>query len=156
MESEWMGKYRELVESIIFLCNCASTEFVTPYYYGTDFKITAREAQVIAYLLGDTSGNMVEVAARLGVTRGAFSNIVNKLESKGCLEKVQRGDNKKNKYPVVTELGKKTYDQYMVYIKMQWFSKIFAMMDKIPEKYISQFSKILKEMGENLLQEKNN
>lgn len=150
MKIEWMGKYRELVESIIFLCNCASTEFVTLHNYGTDYKITAREVQILEYLLEDTSGNMVEVAGRLGVTRGAFSNIVNKLVAKGMIEKIQHENNKKNIYPAVTELGKKTYEQYQVFIQKQWFAHMFEMADQIPDEYISQFSHILKEMGESM------
>lgn len=151
MEHKWMGKYRGFVESVIFLCNCASTEFITPYYYGTDFKITAREAQVLEYLLEDTTGIMVEVANRLGVTRGAFSNIVNKLVAKGCLEKEHRGTNKKNIYPVVTEKGKETYRKYAEFINEYWFEKMFAMADEIPEEYVEKLSVMLKEMGNSMM-----
>ncbi|MCR4797911.1 MAG: MarR family winged helix-turn-helix transcriptional regulator [Lachnospiraceae bacterium] len=155
MKTEWMGKYREMVESVIYLCNNSSTSFVTPYYYGTDYKITAREAQVIEYLLEDTSGNMVAVAERLGVTRGAFSNIVNKLVAKGLLTKERRGDNKKNIYPVVTPMGEKIYEQYSHFIYEFWFKEMFEKADRIPEKYIRAFSSILREMGESMEQMKN-
>jgi DNA-binding MarR family transcriptional regulator len=145
-----MGKYREMVESVIYLCNCSSTGFITPYNYGTDYRITAREAQVIEYLLEDTSGNMISVAARLGVTRGAFSNIVNKLVEKGFLTKERRGDNKKNIYPVVTPLGQQVYDRYSDFIYKFWFRKMFEKADAIPEKYVHAFSEILKDMGKSI------
>ena len=154
MKTEWMGKYREMVESIIYLCNSSSTGFVTPFHYGTEYKITAREAQVIEYLLEDTSGNMVSVANRLGVTRGAFSNIVNKLVAKGFLTKERRGDNKKNIYPVVTSEGEKVYEQYSHFIYEFWFKEMFKKADLIPAEYIRAFSDILKGMGDSMSQMK--
>ncbi|WP_051671444.1 MarR family winged helix-turn-helix transcriptional regulator [Oribacterium sp. P6A1] len=154
MKTEWMGKYREMVESIIYLCNSSSTGFVTPFHYGTEYKITAREAQVIEYLLEDTSGNMVSVANRLGVTRGAFSNIVNKLVAKGFLTKERRGDNKKNIYPVVTSEGEKVYEQYSHFIYEFWFKEMFKKADLIPAEYIRAFSDILKGMGDSMAQMK--
>ena len=156
MKTDWMGQYREMVESVIYLCNSSSTGFVTPFHYGTEYKITAREAQVIEYLLEDTSGNMVAVANRLGVTRGAFSNIVNKLVAKGLLKKERRGDNKKNIYPVVTQKGEEMYDQYSKFIYELWFKEMFEKADQIPKKYIKMFSSILREMGESMNQMKEN
>ncbi|OON86864.1 hypothetical protein BXO88_06275 [Oribacterium sp. C9] len=156
MKTEWMGKYRELVESIIYLCNSSSTGFVTPYHYGTEYKITAREAQVIEYLLEDTSGNMVTVANRLGVTRGAFSNIVNKLVAKGFLAKEHRGDNKKNIYPMVTQEGERIYEQYSHFIYEFWFREMFEKADGIPENYIRTLSEILRGMGESMEHMKEN
>lgn len=150
MKTEWMGKYRNMVESVIFLCNRSSTAFMTPLYYGTDEKITAREAQVIEYLLEDKSGNMVTVAERLGVTRGAFSNIVTKLVAKGLVKKEQRSGNKKNIYPVVTKRGEKVYDQYSHFIYEFWFKEMFKKADEIPMEYVDAFSKILYEMGKSM------
>lgn len=154
MKTEWMGKYREMVESIIYLCNTSSTGFVTPFHYGTEYRITAREAQVIEYLLEDTSGNMVSVANRLGVTRGAFSNIVNKLVAKGFLAKERRGENKKNIYPFVTPEGEKVYDQYSHFIYEFWFKEMFKKADFIPDEYVRAFSEILRGMGDSMAQMK--
>ncbi len=94
-ETSWMGKYRDFVESIIYLCNRSATRFNMPQYYNTSFRLTAIQIQIIEYTLEDNNDKMSAIAARLGITRGAFSNNVTKLVDMGLLEKSHRGGNKK-------------------------------------------------------------
>ncbi len=90
------------------------------------------------------------IRARICVTRGAFSNIVNKLVAKGFLAKERRGDNKKNIYPFVTPEGEKVYEQYSHFIYEFWFKEMFKKADLIPDEYIRGFSDILRGMGESM------
>ena len=54
-ETSWMGKYRDFVESIIYLCNRSATRFNMPQYYNTSFRLTAIQIQIIEYTLPPTS-----------------------------------------------------------------------------------------------------
>ena len=85
-ETSWMGKYRDFVESIIYLCNRSATRFNMPQYYNTSFRLTAIQIQIIEYTLEDNNDKMSAIAARLGITRGAFSNNVTKLVDMGLLD----------------------------------------------------------------------
>jgi len=150
--TEWKGEYGDLIRSIIRLCNESAMKFCRPADYHIPFKITAHEIQVIEYILeSDENEKMSEIAARLGITRGAFSNNVTKLIKLGCLEKTVREGNKKNRYVTVTDYGKQIYQQYAEFVFERSFKEMFKTADKIPKKHIKAFSDMLNHFTDSLV-----
>ncbi|AKB35273.1 Transcriptional regulator, MarR family [Methanosarcina siciliae C2J] len=54
--------------------------------------------------------NLASIASHLGVTRGAISQMVRKLEKKGLVERVRTPDNKKNVMLELTGFGKEAFE----------------------------------------------
>lgn len=60
----------------------------------------------------NTEINAVELANQMNVTRSAVTQMCNKLEERGLIEKYSKPDNKKEKYLRLTESGVKTLDDF--------------------------------------------
>ncbi len=150
-ETAWMGKYRDLVESIIFLCNRSATRFNMPQYYNTSVPLTAIQIQIIEYALEDKNEKMSELAERIGITRGAFSNNVTKLVALGLIEKEHRGSNQKELFITVTEKGRQEYKNYAKLVYDLTFRQIFSMADELPPESITAFQKMMKTFADTLV-----
>ncbi|MCI7136446.1 MAG: MarR family winged helix-turn-helix transcriptional regulator [Candidatus Limivicinus sp.] len=150
-ETAWLREYRLLIHRIIFLCNASATRFAIPQYYETEYKLTGTQFQIIEYALEGRNDKMSVISDRLGITRGAFSNNVKKLEELGLLYKEHRENNKKDYFLVVTEKGVEEYKKYAACIYDHCLKYVFAVADKIPKKYIREFEDMLEIYAEHLV-----
>jgi DNA-binding MarR family transcriptional regulator len=64
-------------------------------------------------VIGDNPGmNMTEFAGSIGVTKGAVSQFVAKLEAKGLVRRFKSGDNGKEVFLELTRTGRELYIQH--------------------------------------------
>ena len=145
MKLEWMGEYRELIQQMMVFANSYSRTCREEHNYHTSVDFTATEIQVMEYFLEheEEQENMVGVAESLGITKSTFSKHVKKMSEKGLLEKYHTSDNRKNIIVRVSEFGKEVYQEYAKYTYETAFCQIFEILDKIPKKYVREFSRIL-------------
>jgi DNA-binding MarR family transcriptional regulator len=62
--------------------------------------------------IGEGPGvNITEFAAASGVTKGAISQIVKKIEKKGFVRRIKRSGNEKEVYLELTEAGQEFYEK---------------------------------------------
>lgn len=59
----------------------------------------------------DINTNASEIAKRLGLTKGAISQTLSRLEKKGMITKIKDPYNKNELNLLLTDLGKKAYQQ---------------------------------------------
>lgn len=147
MALEWMGDYRDILESLIHYCNVYYSSYKPEVFEYKGVAYSFSLIQVVEYLLEneELNENMNSIATRLGISRSNFTKIVKKLEEKKLVEKCEQEGNLKNVILCVTPLGKELYEHYSEIIYERHFSKMFAELDKIPKEYIDAFSKGLKE-----------
>ena len=102
METDWMGRHRELVEKFIRLFNVYARRYtMVSHLDHTNVETSSAQIQTLEYILeADGSQKMSEIASRMGITRGTFSNNVKKLVEKGYLQKSYNPDNKKDVFAV--------------------------------------------------------
>lgn len=145
MHLDWMGEYRDVVESLIRYCNVYAGNYKKERTYGTEVSFSCAQIQVLEYLLEneELNQNMSCIAARLGITLSTFSKVVNKLEAKGLLEKYYLEGNKKNIVIRVSELGRKVYETYSEEILRTHFSKMFDVLKEIPGEYLPVIARAL-------------
>lgn len=145
MKLDWMSENRYFVEKLIRFANIYTSIYNKENYYGTDFKISFAQIQVVEYLLEneDLNQNMAMIAERLGISPSNFTKLVHKLEAKELLGKFTTEKNKKNIIVRVTDTGRKVYQDYSDYIVKNYFSEIFEITSKIPQEYLSSFARIL-------------
>ena len=149
MHLEWMGEYREVVESLIHYCNVYAGVYKKEMTHGTDVSFSYAQIQVLEYLLEneELNQNMSCIATRLGITFSTFSKVVNKLESKGLLEKYYLEGNKKNIVVRVSELGRQVYATYSEEILKKHFAGMFEYLKEIPSEYLPAIAKALRQPG---------
>ena len=75
---------------------------------------------------------MSTVAARLGISRSNFTKIVNRLESKGLVEKSYLQGSKKELVVTVNSRGRELYEQYAQKILKHHFQPMFRNLKNIP------------------------
>ena len=76
-----------------------------PKSYGSEYMLYHAESNLLTVVCKNPESPANELAERLGVTRGAITQMSNKLEEKGLIEKYSKSDNKKKKYYRLTEAG---------------------------------------------------
>lgn len=150
MKAEWLGEYKELVESIICFAN-GYAQIYNKEFMGTDIMYSFSQIQVVEHLLNyeELNQNMAEVAHNLGLTTSSFTKLVNKLVKKGLLKKYHAHGNKKDVIVRVTEDGKRIYQQYSKQIAQGLFLEMFQMGDKVPQEYIMLFTQMMRSLSKS-------
>lgn len=77
----------------------------TPKDYGVGVLLYPSEIHTIAVIGLNPDINCMKLSKKMGVTRGAISQIVNRLEKKNLISKYKKEDNKKEVYLKLEELG---------------------------------------------------
>lgn len=145
MKLEWMGEQRDLIEKFIRLFNTYARQYSHVYSLeGTSVITSAAQIQTLEYII-EVNGEekMSEIAAKLGITRGAFSNNVKKLIQNGYLEKSQGVNNHKDIFLTATTKGLQAYQEYSRFIYDGCFKEIFRLADTIPPEHLDTFKEIL-------------
>ncbi|MEW6350523.1 MAG: MarR family transcriptional regulator [Thermodesulfobacteriota bacterium] len=78
-----------------------------PRDFGTGEPLTRSEIHFLAYVADKPLSTVTELAARLGVTKAAVSQIHAKLEKRGYVQRLRRIDNDKEVLLALTEKGER-------------------------------------------------
>lgn len=78
--------------------------------YGTGKLITASEIHTIEVVGNHPEANLTELAEARGMTKGALSKQLSKLEKTGYVSRYRTADNKKECYFHLTDLGAAAYE----------------------------------------------
>ena len=102
----------EIVELFIRLANKYRLLEKIPVEYGTDQALYHSERHMIDQI-GDHPGtNLTEFARMMGITKGAVSQVVKKLEAKGVARRYKGAGNEKDVFIELTDLGRKIYARH--------------------------------------------
>ena len=151
MKLEWMGKYRSFLESLIHYCNIYSAAYKVEAFDYKGVTYSFAIIQVLEYLIEneERNENMSRIAERLGISRSNFTKLCKKIEEKGLIKKCGMEGSKKEINLVVTEFGHEFYEQYSGLIFEGHFSKMFANLDKVPDKYLAMVEQGLRDAVNN-------
>jgi len=114
-----MDKDRKEFEKLVELINQVTAKMGSMHEpaieYGTGVPLYRSEIHTIK-AIGDNPGiNVTGLADRMGVTKGAVSQTLSKLASKGLVVKKTADDNAKEVLPELTEIGRKGYREHEGY-----------------------------------------
>jgi DNA-binding MarR family transcriptional regulator len=99
----------KLAEILLRVFNKFAENEKKPRYFGVPELMHASEIHMVMHI-GDNPGVHVSELARIvGVTRGAVSQLVSKLEKKGLVTKAEDSENSLKTVPVLTNKGKVAY-----------------------------------------------
>ncbi len=100
---------RELMESFIRMVNKYNELEKYPVKYGTRHNFHHSERHMLD-IFGDNPGvNITELAGLIGVTKGAVSQAVSKLERKGAVRRYKEAGNEKEVRIGLTDEGSEIY-----------------------------------------------
>ena len=108
-------RYCDVTEHIFELIRLLEEENKKPKEYGVGVFLGYAEVQFLETVDRYPDENVSQLSQRLGITKGAVTQMAAKLSQKGLLEQRQRQDNKQMKYFSLTakaEMALKKRQQY--------------------------------------------
>lgn len=120
----------------------------TPREYFPGDLLYMREAHMIVEIGLGGIDNVGELGERLGVTQGAVSQQLGKLEKKGYLIRVQDTGDKRQYSVKLTKKGEKLYERHQEYDKKQYAQVSQFFQDFSPEELelIKRFDQMFEKM----------
>lgn len=103
---------REIVDLFIRMVNTYIFMEKIPARHGTRHNLYHSERHMLDKI-GDTTGmNITTFAAAAGVTKGAVSQLVTRLEKKGMVRRYKKSTNDKEVFLELTKSGKEIYQKH--------------------------------------------
>lgn len=100
---------------MVRLFNCYAEMQKRPYEYCPGVKLYPSEIHAIECIASMSAVNLTELAKQLGLTKGAVSKSVAKMERLGLVRRYKYVSNQKEVYLHLTELGVKAYEGHKAY-----------------------------------------
>lgn len=101
----WTVLYCKVTEQIFGIIRLLEEEHKKPKDYGGGALLSHAEVLFLETIARNPDENVSALSERLGITKGAVTQMVGKLRQKELIETVKREDNKKEKYFCLTEKG---------------------------------------------------
>jgi DNA-binding MarR family transcriptional regulator len=103
MERE--AESKEIMDRFIRLVHMYNAMEKAPIRHGNDFDLFHSERHMLDQVGENPGINVTEFARMVGVTKGAVSQVIKKLETKGLVRRYKKGDNDKEVFIALTEQG---------------------------------------------------
>jgi len=123
---------KELFESFLRLVNKSNALGKHPMTYGTQHQFYHSERHMLDIVGDDPGLNITEFAKAAGVTKGAISQVVSKLEKKGALKRIKRDDNDKEIQLKLTRQGEQIYANHQR-VNEEAINRLWRELKKHPE-----------------------
>ena len=102
----------EIIELFIRLCNKYKAMEKIPLDFGADALLYHSEMHMIDQIGDHPEMNITELAGLAGVTKGAISQTVKKLEKKGVVTRYKGAENEKEVFLEFTDIGRNVYEKH--------------------------------------------
>lgn len=95
--------------------------------------------------------NLTELAQRLGITKGAVSQMASSLERKGLIMKLKSPENQKNILFQLTDEGKKVYNGHEEYHK-ELYHRLGSILDQFSDSELKRFQEFMTAIEESMME----
>jgi DNA-binding MarR family transcriptional regulator len=111
------------------------------YEYCPGVSLYPNEIHAVEYIAESSTTNMTDIANRMGITKGAVTKMVAKLEEQGLLVRYKYRPSQKEIYVHLTELGVRAYEGHKAYhaVMRQQLSSSFDGLDRDHQQTILDF-----------------
>ncbi|MCK4515258.1 MAG: winged helix-turn-helix transcriptional regulator [Spirochaetaceae bacterium] len=141
--------YNQLIAAVLRLLNQMNQMEKTPKSFGTDVQIHPSEIHTIVAIEDHPECNISELAKELGIAKPSVSEIVQKMETRGLIEKYKLRKNKKEVRLRLTPRGRTAYKGHAEY-HAEMYSEIYSHMKKLPRKSLGEFKDALDQISSSL------
>ena len=141
----------KISETLLRVINKIFRNEKAPKHYGIDVLLHPSEIHMVMFIGNNKGTHLSELARIVGVTRGAVSQVVAKLEKKGLVEKAEDPENNLKTVPVLTNKGQVAYWNHER-MHEEVDAELFTFIEKLSEKeigVIENFLRHLEKMADN-------
>lgn len=126
------NKKKNVIEKYLILTEMIAKSGKNPRNYDTDVEIYRSEIHIMNVIGYYPDIHISEIARKFGVTKGAISKTIKKLEKKGLVEKVIDRTNNTRTLVRLTEKGLKAYDAHERYHN-EYDRDMFSFLENLNE-----------------------
>lgn len=103
----------KITESVVCFVETAKNFETAPRYYVDDELLYSSEIHIIDTVGRNHGEHLSEIARRFGVTKGAASQLIKKLEKKGYVYKELDDTNQTRMKVLLTDKGREAFDKHI-------------------------------------------
>lgn len=135
------NRYSEADNYMMQLFNRFSELSKKSYEYCEGVSLYPNEIHTVEYIAVTSSTNMTDIANQMGLTKGAVSKMIAKLEAQGLLERYKYQPSQKDIYIHLTELGVRAYEGHKAYHAKMWerLNSYFSGLDQEHQQVVLDF-----------------
>ena len=137
--------YEEIVELFIRLANKYKALEKIPVDYGVGKDLYHSERHLIDQIGDHPEKNITELAKFMGVTKGAISQTVKKLENKDIVERYKGEGNEKEVFLQLTEIGMNVFNKHQE-VNQETILPFYEELAKHPDDKVDFLKEIFKWM----------
>lgn len=140
-------KYCSVTEQIFAIIRRLEDEKKNPIDYGGGILLGHAEVQFLETVARYPDENVSKLSERLGITKGAVTQMVAKLSQKELLESVRRENNKQKKYFGLTHRGEAIIEEHQRHHRQanQRLCRFVAGLDEKEASAVFRFLESVKE-----------
>lgn len=124
------NEFMKLVENFLKVNNELTQIQKVPIKFPNGMVLTTSSVHLIEAIGQHPNTNLTELADILGVTKGSLSQQIPKLITNNLITKYRNGENKKNYYFCLTELGQEIVD-YHKQLHRKLYTSLLADMNEL-------------------------
>jgi DNA-binding MarR family transcriptional regulator len=132
----------DVIEQVMRLINKYNSLEKELYNFGIDELLTPTEIHTID-CIGKNSGiNVTNLADKLGITKGAVSQMITKLKRRDLVTKLKDSENDKEVILLLSKKGKIAFDGHLKF-HFDMYNDFIPLLEKIPIEGINSFKEII-------------
>lgn len=125
----------QISETLLRVINKVIRNEKAPKHYEVDVLLHPSEIHMVMFIGNNGGTHLSELARIVGVTRGAVSQVVAKLEKKGLVEKAEDPHSNLKTVPVLTNKGQVAYWNHERHHE-EVDAELFAFIEQLSEREI--------------------
>ncbi|MCG8485759.1 MAG: MarR family transcriptional regulator [Clostridia bacterium] len=138
---------KKVIENYATLVEKAARTADKPNQFDTDVEIFRSEIHIINVIGNKKDIHISEIARKFGVTKGAISKTIKKLEKKELVEKIIDKTNQSRVLVALTEKGLKAYHSHEKYHN-EYDKDLFGYLDNLTEYELDILNTFLEKANE--------
>jgi len=132
----------DVIEQTMKLANKYNSLEKELYNFGIDELLTPAEIHTIDCIGKNNGINVTNLAEKLGVTKGAVSQMVNKLKKRDLVIKLKDSENDRDVILLLSKKGKIAFEGHRKF-HMDMYNDIMRLLENISFKEVNLFKEII-------------
>ncbi len=156
MESNWMGRYCELIAAVVLHGNVVIRTQAAVLDIGEGVFLKPQQWQILEYIVNhrDRIFSMVDISYALHVPQSTFSKTVKLLYDYELVEKYKTVNNRKNIILRPTEKALRIYKQHSEQHVRPYFQGFFDALEDLSDSDLHSVAKALEALDNEMLPER--
>lgn len=156
MESNWMGRYQEIIDALVLHGNVVMRTQAELSDIGEGILLKPQQWQILEYIVKnrDTLFSMIDISYRLNIPQSTFSKTVKLLYEYDLVEKYQAVNNRKNIILRPTEKGLQIYRQHAENHVRPFFEGFLDALRNVSDDDLHAVAKAIEALDNEMLPER--